>query len=422
MMKSIVGCVLLIILGIVVEITWADEFQLVPTVALREEYNDNIFFNSSNTESDFITTIGGSLELIERTERLDMNLFGGVAPFFYADFNELDDTDQNYNGKISYQFTPRYSASIDGGYFVDNRPDRDTIATGLVTGIDQRRRWRFGADTAYQLSDISGIGLRYDYHRDNWKEENPEREDLTANDVFLGYNRQFANRLGLTTGRLNLSYGYYDFETSKNNTFYGGLGADHAFSERLTWKAELGARYVDSEFDVLQLVQVAPGVFQLRVVEESKKGWGMAGLAAMRYRLTEKTFSSLRFLHDIQPASVQGSTVVRTELVFFGNHKFTDKLAGFFSAGAYRNKADQDEFSFREVDINTFFIRPRIRWEFYENFTLEAAYSYIYHDDRAGDFDWDQNRVWVQIAYGLPLFEGVERFGPVSKWPGYPIR
>ncbi len=421
MKNPVTACVALILLGIVAGTAWADDFQLIPTVAVREEYNDNIFFSSGDVEDDFITTIAGALELIERTERLDLNLFGGVAPFFYADFSDLDDTDQNYNGKISYQFSPRYSASIDGGYFVDNRPDRDLLATGLVTNNDKRRRTRFGFDTAYQVSDISGIGLRYDYLRDKWKEENPDREDLTANDVFLGYNRQFANRLGLTTASLNVSYGHYDFETSLNKTVFGGVGVEHLFSERLTLQADAGARYVDSEFDVLHLVQVAPGIFQFQVVKESKKDWGMAGQAALRYRLTEKTYSILRFLHDIQPASNQGSTVVRTELVFYGNHKFTEKLAGFLTAGAYRSKANQDDFSSLEIDKRTYVIRPGLRWEFYENFTLEATYFYVYEDDRVAESDTDQNRVWVQIAYGLHLFEEFARLGPVSKWRGYPI-
>jgi len=422
MKNPVTACVALILLGIVTGTTWADDIQLVPTVAVREEYNDNIFFSSDDVEDDFITTIAGALELIERTERLDLNLFGGVAPFFYADFSDLDDTDQNYNGKISYQFSPRYSASIDGGYFVDNRPDRDVLATGLVTGNDRRRRTRVGFDTAYQVSDISGLGLRYDYLRDKWEEDTSGREDLKANDVFFVYNRRFANRLGLTTGSLNVSYGHYDFETSLNKTFYGGLGVENLFSERLTLQADAGARYVDSEFDMMQFVQVAPGIFQLQVVEESKKGWGMAGKAALRYRLTEKTFSSLRFLHDIQPASSQGSTVVRTELVFSGSHKFTEKLAGSLTAGAYRSKANQDDFSSIKIDKRSFVIRPGLRWEFYTNFTLEASYSYIYEDDRVTDNDIDQNRVWVQIAYGLPLFEEFARYGPVSKWPGYPIR
>jgi len=421
MKNPAIASIILILAGLAGTCGWADEFQLVPTVAVREEYNDNIFFSSDDVEDDFITTIAGALELIERTERLDLNLFGGVAPFFYADFSDLDDTDQNLNGKISYQFTPRYSASIDGGYFVDNRPDRDVIATGLVTSVDERRRTRFGFETAYQVSDISSIGLRYDYLRDKWKEENPDREDLTANDVFLVYNRRFANRLGLTTASLNVSYGHYDFETSLNKTVFSGVGVEHLFSERLTLQADAGARYVDSEFDIMQFVQVAPGIFQLQVVEESKKGWGMAGRAALRYRLTEKTFSSLRFLHDIQPASSQGSTVLRTELVFYGSHKFADSLAGSLFAGAYRSKANQDDFSSLEIDTRNFVIRPGFRWEFYENFTLEATYSYIYEDDRVADSDTDQNRVWVQIAYGLPLFEEFARYGPVSKWRGYPI-
>ena len=49
---------------------FADEFKLIPSLAVREEYNDNIFASSNDTADDFITTLSAGLELVERTERL----------------------------------------------------------------------------------------------------------------------------------------------------------------------------------------------------------------------------------------------------------------------------------------------------------------------------------------------------------------
>ena len=48
------------------------EFNLIPSLAVREEYNDNIFFSYSDTIDDFITTVSAGLELTERTEQLDL--------------------------------------------------------------------------------------------------------------------------------------------------------------------------------------------------------------------------------------------------------------------------------------------------------------------------------------------------------------
>ena len=67
----------------------ADEFKLIPSIAVRGEYNDNIFYTADDTEDDFITTISAGLELIERTERVDLNLSALVSPFFYDDYNDF---------------------------------------------------------------------------------------------------------------------------------------------------------------------------------------------------------------------------------------------------------------------------------------------------------------------------------------------
>jgi uncharacterized protein (PEP-CTERM system associated) len=69
---------------------WADEFKLTPSVAVRQEYNSNIFFDSSNEKDDFITRVKPGLELIERTERIDLRLAGFVTPYVYWENDELN--------------------------------------------------------------------------------------------------------------------------------------------------------------------------------------------------------------------------------------------------------------------------------------------------------------------------------------------
>ena len=79
-----IGIVILLVTLICVspDMVSADEFKLIPSIGIREEYNDNIFYSSNDTVDDFITTIRLGLELIERTERLDLNLSATVSPFF----------------------------------------------------------------------------------------------------------------------------------------------------------------------------------------------------------------------------------------------------------------------------------------------------------------------------------------------------
>jgi len=122
-------------------ITRGDDFQIRPDITVRGEYSDNIFFaaDSKDAVDDYTLTIRPGIVLTDRTERLNARLSGHVAPFFYKDNSELDDIDQDYRGRIRYQFTPRFSGSADAFYIVDHRIDRDLVTTGLGSKCKQAR-------------------------------------------------------------------------------------------------------------------------------------------------------------------------------------------------------------------------------------------------------------------------------------------
>ena len=54
----------------------ADEFKLTPSLAVKEEYNDNILYTQTDIQKDFITTISPGLALTDRTERMDLSYAG----------------------------------------------------------------------------------------------------------------------------------------------------------------------------------------------------------------------------------------------------------------------------------------------------------------------------------------------------------
>ena len=59
MNRKIKTIFVLVVVGIfmgIVENAYTDEFKLTPSLAVKEEYNDNILYSQTNTEKDFITT------------------------------------------------------------------------------------------------------------------------------------------------------------------------------------------------------------------------------------------------------------------------------------------------------------------------------------------------------------------------------
>jgi uncharacterized protein (PEP-CTERM system associated) len=100
----------LVIVGMmmcIVENAYADEFKLTPSLAVKEEYNDNILYTSTGAQRDFIATISPGLALTDRTERLDLSMLARLDHGLYSSHKELDATDQYYEITGKYAFTPR---------------------------------------------------------------------------------------------------------------------------------------------------------------------------------------------------------------------------------------------------------------------------------------------------------------------------
>lgn len=359
-----------------------------------------------------ILTIKPGIELIERTERLDAKLSGEVAPFFYADNSDLNDVDQDYRGRIGYQFTPRFNGRADAFFIIDNRPDRDILTTGLVQGTDQRQRYHFGAGTNYLVSEKAAVDLSYDWNRDDWDTEVVDRQDLASNVANLGLLYSLDEWLEASTGRMNFGYANYDYDTSNTDSYYGGVGLEHMISELVALEVDIGARYVDSEFDALESSGIDPGPPPRQISiyrKERNSAWGGIGKAILEYR-GEKTLSNFLVSRDLAGASGQNGPSDQFRVIFSVYHRILEEMRLGFTTGYYSNKADEGDFSSHRIDEKTFRIQPTIRWEFCDSFTLEGAYTYTYVANKVSDRNSAQNRIFFQVAYGIPLFEALNLF------------
>ena len=57
MMRVLVVAMVMVQMLVLGTMAGADEFKLTPSVAVRQEYNSNIFFDSSNEKDSFITRV-----------------------------------------------------------------------------------------------------------------------------------------------------------------------------------------------------------------------------------------------------------------------------------------------------------------------------------------------------------------------------
>jgi hypothetical protein len=229
----------------------ADEFKLTPSIAVRQEYNDNIFFDSSQEKDSFVTRVIPGLELIERTERLDLRLTGAVTPYFYWDESDLNSVDQEYSGKAVYALTSRLNAGAEAAVRVDHQPDRDIRTTGVAYTDNRRIQQRYGGNLGYQFTELTSADLAYRYSREDWRSsEDEDLENYDSHAVTLGLSRDLGSAKGVTVGLANAGYAHYAYDTSQTDYWFGTVGVRHRLTEVFNVMVDGGARYSRSEFDI----------------------------------------------------------------------------------------------------------------------------------------------------------------------------
>ena len=378
----------------------ADDFQLTPSLTVRGEYNDNIFGSADDEESDFITTISPGLELIQRTQRLDLRAAAKVSPFFYADNSDWNDVDQNYRGSVGYRISELTRINANAGYDISNRPDRELETTGLVYSNDRRNRQDYGLGFDHTLSEKTAMAFSLRYMQDNWDDDvDSDRQDLDMYSAVLQFTHDLSQWLHSTIGRINFGFTRYEYDASDINYYFTTIGFQHHFSETVNLIVDLGARYTKSDYSRPQLVSL-----EMQMVETSDEDFGGVGKAILEMR-GELTRGSIQISHDVAPGGSSGSTVQRSEAVLNLRRRLTERSALSIAAGYYKNKADRDEFSSDETDEDTLFFRTGFRWEFYQKCILEAGYSFSDRDDRVDDETTRRNLVYLQVSIGVPLFE-----------------
>lgn len=376
----------------------AEGFNLVPSIALREEYNDNVFFSVQDQSDDFITTVSPGLGLLDTTERLDLSLSGRLDAIYYADLTELDAVDQHYLGHLGYQLTERLGLLTDAWYIKDSRPDRDILETGLVQSAQPRRRRFASLGVDYRTGENTSNNLFYRYEQSDFEDVDLVDSKIHSVDYQLTWDARRVVKE--TVGKLSLGYANADFSTSRVETLSATLGADWKATELWHLMFDLGGRYTVTDFEIVEVVP--PSTLVTRT--ETNRDLSGVGKATAVYSGLY-TYVNLAVLHDIREARGRGGTAYRTELTGWARYRLTEKFRLTLSAGYYLNRSRQGTVAIVDVDEQTLRIRPGLQYEFTEDLILEAAYKYTRIEDDIDNTTAEQNMVFAQLYWQWPLFE-----------------
>ena len=396
-----------------------NELKLTPSVTLKEEYNDNIFFSVNDRKKDFISTLTPGIELSDRSEKLDVNLLLKVNGILYARTSELSAVDQDYRGRLRYMFSPRTSLSSEAGYTLDSQPDREIATTGLVLGAVKRHRQHYSLTGERALTEKTSAVLAYSYEQDDY--DNQRFANLRYHDASLTFTHDLDWLMRATKGSVSFGYAHYNSSVSLVDSltsdstvdnYSATIGLSRAFSEVWSFQANAGGRYTVSKFHSWEFAGYVPEQLQGLIflvpsfspVTQKSHEWGWVGQLALS-RKGELTEGSLSFNTDVQPSSGQTSgTTVRTGLVADMRRRFTYELSGSMSVGYYLNKSNPGAIAGQAIDEETVLVTPGIRYEFNKDMYLEASYQYATVFNNISHNEANRNTVFVRLYIQHPFF------------------
>jgi hypothetical protein len=367
-------------------------FDLVPSLTVRTEYNDNIFFSSEAETNDSIATLTPGLRIYRKSERLTLDGEGRLAVIRYADNQDLDAVDQDALGRFSWQMNERWEVAADAAYIKDSRPDRDILDTGLVQSSEPRWRRRVNLSTRYLTSETTADSFSYLYETSDYSDLESVDSEISA--VQFGHTWNMRRFLNETLGRFNFGYARADFQTSKVDSYSGTVGVERDVSEVLGILCDIGLRYMDTEYIDTGTTTGAGSV----------KGWNGVGEVALRYR-GERTNATVTFSHDVREARGRGGTTLRTELRFWLARQFTEKLKGSLSAGYYQNRTDSETVALTNIDEDTYRLQPFLTYQWNRSLFLEAAYKFTFVKDHIDGSESIQNMIYARIYWQVPIFD-----------------
>jgi hypothetical protein len=313
----------------------------------------------------------------------------------------LDATDIYFSGSVEHRTTQRLELSSNAGYIQDSRPDRDVDISGFVQGTEIRKRLFFDMGGSFQTSENLNNQLFYRYESNTY--DDPEFTDSVIHNIQFTHTWLAARWFENTLGRFNLGYTHYTFDEATTGTFAGTIGASWDQSERISFLFDLGARYVQSEFQVTEPVVIPdPPFVQLVTQDERSDTWGGIGQFTFVYRGASYQ-TAVILSSDLREAGGRGGTALRTSLAVNYDQRISEKLRGFASAGFNINRAEQGQTAAEDIDERAAYFRPSLHYELNKHWIFDLAYNVTWAQDRVDRNEAVRNKIFGQVRFQWPI-------------------
>jgi len=214
------------------------ELSLIPTISLREEYNDNIFLAPYNEEDDFLTTISPAIALTYAAAGMDLSLDYRLDFDFYAynaDRNEIRQLGRFESTVSPYRdiFFIKVS-DVFARVPIDVR--RQVALDNLLTNTTDSNRFIVNPYLEYPLSETFRARVGYTY--ENVWYATGVGDDAENNSADLSIIKEISSKM-----TASLTYTYLSHRPDRTEDYdrqNAGLGIDYKISPKLSLNVGAG--------------------------------------------------------------------------------------------------------------------------------------------------------------------------------------
>jgi len=348
---------------------------------VSEEYNDNVFQDNANRQSDFITGFSPALTLFVNRPSYEISAGYTLTSEIYAEDSSLSKalSRQAFVGTAVFRLTPRLTLNV-SELFLNDRNGNIT-AQGPTTGRQDSWSNTFSPGMSWQVTGRSGVSISASYSVLRFLGDGAG-DDSDTYGFQSTYGYSFTPRL---TGTLSYNFTYIDPQNEQSSiTHNPAIGLVYRFTPTL-----------------IGVVSGGPAITTIQGGDTSITPAGSVSLT--------QTFAwgsaSLQYTRAV---GVAGG---------FGGTTDTQRASGILSVLAlrglllvfspvYTKSESVSSEQTGSVDVQTFTLNLSAMYQVARYVSVFAGYAFL-HQRTGGSssqqIDADQNRVRVGVQFGYPI-------------------
>lgn len=368
---------------------YAGQLITTPSLTVQEQYNDNIFMQSSDRSGDFLTTVSPALAVSKSIETASANLAGGVNELVYLRHNNQGGVGYFLSWSGNYSLTPRLSLTSNLAGNKDTSASSIGANSLVISSSSEHQNYRLGE--TYLLSELLSSSLSVGYGRDDYNSTAylGTRHYLANSEVDYDLGRRFP---GIKLSQV-LSYDRDVTSASQVETLNATLGLSKALSELWAFSLNGGGCYSYSRYPVAGTSEWG-----------SHGQWGGVGNLSLTF-LGDRLTGNIVLSQSLSPTSGTSSATQRTGGSVSLTKKFAPRLSWSLGGSYARNYSGQYQLGPAAIDERFWNLTGSLHYDFFaapSELALDVGYTHNNTDYRLIGAQMSQNIFMVGLTWQLP--------------------